>query len=258
MHSDIKMKFSFEILSIEEAYIWVNVYLPSDMYNVTVLAEVYCEENKAHWRETLEFPTYGKQESFWQGTKFPMFLACRDFTNFHINVYPEITMIEYCPNTEKQPFYQSVFMRKQCEYKWNINKSLLDEFKRASPNQIFVSDTFDEYNNNWYLWICPKNYFKGNSTNNTRKCRLVLYLNRKPYNINDLYVSVTVKSSLNEEINVKQGWVYTGTGGKMECGSICDSVVLNDIDQLSVTVQVEILSVNGDQDFMINYADIFE
>ena len=119
--------------------------------------QLSCPDIDAHWKLSVrsDQPSILKEtkEGKIIGQEFPM-LANIFRTNLFVAAHFEIISIKYNDNT---PDYdKEICIKESCKFKWDIDKEMIEKFRAFKPAQICLSDTFDEENNNWGLWIVPQ------------------------------------------------------------------------------------------------------
>lgn len=265
----IEFRLSFYVEETEnEPNIYLNAWFPHDVERVDIYSEVYMNQNKAHFRDPVLFERakwhWSSVGQRWLDHHYPMYLKCRDFKDFDINAHFEIASIRYIEESHKKQYFKPIYMNSECEYEWIVTKDLMDEMLKAAPNQIFISDTFDEYNNTWGLWIAPFDHFKSiantDEQEKKRLCKITLCLIKKPWIIENMTVKVELTTSMDEYQNV-----FTKTkeldewSKRMYLTGICKTTELEKWKDVGfvIKIRVEIVSVNNNEDFLIQFADIF-
>ena len=88
-----------------------------------------------------------------------------------------------------------------------MNESLIKEFRNFKEVQMFVSDTFDDLNRNWCLFIVPKGT-KFDVIPNEQTVTVALQLLRRPKDIESFIVEIMMIKFLLKKLNLVQDQKY--------------------------------------------------
>eukprot|EP01083_Nonionella_stella_P046900 125591_1 len=253
---DIQMKCSIHPNKTDQDTVFsLHIFLPKGVERIVVYSELFCTENDAHFRYVVP---YIKQLwnifDDWHYYEYIMYLKCKEFESINLSYYVEILSISY--NNGTASYFKPIKMKKKLRFKWDFDEAMVKKFRKADTRQMFLSETFDEYNNNWGLWIIPMDYVYDNSTDQKR-VQLALTLYRRPPRI----VQISVKYRLETDYCniVNEGIVDFGENVTFEyLKHLFESEILNEINCFSVTMNLEVYSVNFETDFLPVFQDVFE
>eukprot|EP01084_Bolivina_argentea_P146172 256031_1 len=252
--SDIKLKFVFQpsINQDKDSILYIHYSLNEKIAKTTIFSTMFCEQNDAHFKQTLELyapPRWGSWnmpidgQTQWQTRQYMvlMHLDCKTLEEILICYHFEILSIEYVRNASLY-YTKQISMPKQVEFRWKIGKLLIKKLKAASPRQLFLSDSFDEINNNWGLYIFPKD----SKRLEEKQCKvgLALVLFKRPYDMKQFKVECVVKNSYNN-IENKDIVNYVSSHGYRFVSPLFPSKDLMEVDEFLIYVKLSILSITN-------------
>eukprot|EP01083_Nonionella_stella_P083382 230562_1 len=233
---NVQMQCSLHYKKEGETYFYLNVLIPKGVEQILVYSEIYCNENKAHFRYIDPYVNEDDEEA-WYDSEYGMWLNCQDFECINISYYIEILLIEYVDGTHA--YAKPITMQKEVRFRWNFDETMVNEFKTNDKQQMYLSKTFDEYNHNWGLWIVP---LYGTGPRDTRDVILTLSLFRKPIEIEEITIKYKVQIDY-KNIEIMDTLTFTGEDLIRNLQSPFESHVLDNIDTFAVTMHIAVCSV---------------
>ena len=205
---------------------YLDIKLPSNVTKLKLYSEVSCSNTNAQWQGCDIF-----YESRLREYRF-----ANSEDHGHIAAKHEILSIEY--NDGTPDYHKQICIKKKTQFKWDMDEDMIKEFRTCEPRRMFLSDTFDEDNQNWGLWILPMD--KYHTKIQDRDVMIALYLYKQPFECNDIYVDCTVVDNGSGR-QYKDEFVFDGEGWSGLY--MFKSTELWNIQSLSVTVELEIIDI---------------
>eukprot|EP01084_Bolivina_argentea_P096993 174342_1 len=221
------------------SFMYLNALLPDNVQEIKVYSEVFCAEIDALFRLNVNFNSFSST-NVWLSEQYT-FDSLNQYDDIFIGCYFEIVSIKYSDNTP--PFYKPIYMKKETHFQWNIDKTLLEKLKSAIPRQIFFSDTFDEINNNWGLWLIPMGEVSDVELED-RNALLLLRLYKMPTQITRLTVEGSLWNSYNNSKTDLNATFEMDTDSMSYCYfDLFESSALFNANSLSFKLHFKIVAV---------------
>eukprot|EP01084_Bolivina_argentea_P051158 94096_1 len=234
----------------QDTVFYLNVFLPDEVEKIIIYSEVFCAQNDAHFRYVVPYITVSPNE--WHYYHYVMYLNCKNFKYINLSFYFEILSIKY--SNGQLSYFKPIKMKKRLTFKWNFDQKMIQKFRVAGTKQMFLSDTFDEYNNNWGLWIIPMDY---NKLTDTKKVQIALTIYKRPQTVSSISVKYTLQT--NHKNTKKEGtmtFLENTTFDYLE--PLFDSDDLLNINTFSILLDMEVIGINAEKDFISKYSNVFE
>ena len=225
--------------------LYTNVLLPANVVQVKVQSHIFCQNIDAEWRKSINYDrswdwvTMKGTEPVW---KREYFIMVKNLKSAFITAHSEILSIKY--NDDTPDYYKQICIKKNSAFEWTMNKEMILKFRKCIPTQFYMSDTFDEVNNNWGLWIKPMGGDPDIEMDKQFVC-IYLYLYDMPREIESIQVELDV---IDDHTGKEYKNIFDYDAGsdsrQMSRFELFPSKDLFDIESLSLKVKLEIFDIS--------------
>eukprot|EP01084_Bolivina_argentea_P238956 401518_1 len=120
-----------------------SIKMPQNIEYVRVLVNVYCKQTDYRY---VQIHTFNKNTDFHYLCSI-FAHECKHIETMEFSYYIDIISIKYM-NKNNMIQIKPIKMKNKCNYKFTLDKSLIDKYKRHSEVNRYYSNTFDD---TWYV-----------------------------------------------------------------------------------------------------------
>ena len=219
--------------------------MPLNVNSVKIYTEVYCHELDARWKQSKMFHRHPIDEK-----DIDLLLKKQDFimrdnmNKAFIGSRFDILSIEYNDHTPN--YYKQICIKKQSKFIWNMDEQLIAKFRDYVPRQLLLSETFDEVNNNWGLWMIPMG-LDSRLPMDERYVTVELLLYHMPVEIKTIKVRVSCRDNHSWNKRYEDIYYYNDGQSNYMLDPLFPSKDLMDIESLKLQLELEITFVEWNE-----------
>ena len=215
---NIKFEFSLypnekwdEDSDFDTGYIYLKPFISSNVESITAFLHFYCEQNEAEFKITKTFSNCNSdnENAHIQGisdrVKWIFKLPYKQWNNLFIVSCMEILQIKY-KNGENykshkiENFNKNIKISKKSRLQWKIDKDLLIKMRNAIHLQCFISEMFDEINENYCVYMVPQGCSDIDRDLDLRTLEIIMVLFKMPHKISCIEYKYEITNSYNDSI----------------------------------------------------------